>query len=160
MDPYLNELLDRLGEADPIAVLNATPAHLADFAERLAPDDWAVPLSPGGWCAAEVVAHLADVELGMGFRLRQAVAGRTSVQPFDHELWARRYPRLDAALALETFRALRAWNLALLATFDLDDWLTELDHPERGRQSVDLVVRTMAGHDLRHLDRLARLLAR
>jgi hypothetical protein len=158
MDPYLNELLERLGDADPIAVLHATPAHLADLAERLGPDDWSVPLSPGGWCAAEVVAHLADVELAMGFRLRQAVAGRTAVQPFDQDAWARRYPRLDVALALEALRALRAWNLALFATFDLDDWLTDLDHPERGRQSVDLVVRTLAGHDLRHLDRLARLL--
>ncbi|MDA0699598.1 MAG: DinB family protein [bacterium] len=160
MDPYLNALLDRLGEADPIEVLNATPAHLLDLAERLSPDDWDAPLSPGGWSAAAIVAHLADVELAMGFRLRQAVAGQVAVQPFDQDAWARRYRRLDPAIALETLRATRAWNLALFATFGLDDWLTELDHPEVGPQSVDLVVRTLAGHDLRHLDRLASLLAR
>jgi hypothetical protein len=160
MDAYLTALLDRLGDTDPIEVLNATPGRLVEMAERLVPDDWEIPLSPGGWSAAEVLAHLADVELAMGFRLRQAVAGRTQVQAFDQDAWARRYRRLDPTLALEAFRANRAWNLALFATFDLDDWLTELDHPERGLESVDVVVRALAGHDLRHLDRLARLLAR
>jgi hypothetical protein len=159
MDPYLSALLDRLGDADPIDVLNATPGRLVEMAERLMPGDWDIPLSPGGWSAAAVVAHLADVEIAMGFRLRQAVSGRTLVQAFDPDAWARRYPRLDPTLALEAFRATRAWNLALFATFDLDDWLLELDHPERGLESVDVVVRALAGHDLRHGDRLARLLA-
>jgi uncharacterized damage-inducible protein DinB len=159
MDPYQQALLDRLGEADPIEVLNATPARLLEVAERLNPDDWTLPLSPGGWSAAEVVAHLADVELAMGFRLRQAVAGQTAVQPFDQDAWARRYRRLEPTLALEMLRAARAWNLALFATFDLDDWLTDLEHPERGSESVDMVVRSLAGHDLRHLDRLVGLLA-
>jgi hypothetical protein len=159
MDPYLTALFDRLGDADPIDVLNATPRRLVEMAERLVPADWDLPLSPGGWSAAEVVAHLADVELAMGFRLRQAVAGRTRVQAFDPDAWARRYRRLDPTLALEAFRANRAWNLALFATFDLDDWLAELDHPDRGPESVDLVVRALAGHDLRHCDRLSRLLA-
>jgi hypothetical protein len=159
MHPYLTALLERLGDADPIDVLNATPGRLVEMAERLTPDDWEIPLSPGGWSAAGVVAHLADVELAMGFRLRQAVSGRTQVQAFDQDAWARRYRRLDPTLALESFRATRAWNLALFATFDLDDWLVELDHPERGLESVDVVVRAWAGHDLRHCDRLARLLA-
>lgn len=154
MDAYLRSLLDRLGGADPIEVLQATPARLADLTEGLSPDDWRRTAPDGGWSPAEIVAHLADVELAMGFRLRQAVAGHAQVQAFDQDAWARRYRRLDPSLALEAVRAARAWNLALLATFDLDDWLAELDHPERGRESVDLVVRSLAGHDLRHLDAL------
>lgn len=152
MDAYLRSLLDRLGDADPIAVLQATPVRLAELTEGLAPDDWRRAAADGGWSPAETVAHLADVELGMGFRLRQAVAGVAQAQAFDQDAWARRYRRLDPSLALEAHRALRSWNLALLATFDLDDWLAELDHPERGRETVDLVVRSLAAHDLRHLD--------
>jgi hypothetical protein len=154
MDPYQRALADRLGDADPIEVLAATPGLLADLVERLGPDALAVRPADGAWSAAEVLAHLADVELGMGFRLRQAVAGERAAQGFDQDVWARRYPRLDAALALEAFRAARAWNLALFATFDLDDWLAVVEHPERGPESVDEVVRALAGHDLRHLDRL------
>jgi hypothetical protein len=158
MDPYLQQLADRLADADPIAVLGATPTRLLVLAETLDPQAWALRARPEAWSAAEVVAHLADVEVGMGFRLRQAVAGASEVQPFDQDAWARRYARLDPALAVEAFRALRAWNLALFATFDLDDWLATVDHPERGPESVDEVVRALAGHDLRHLDRLEALL--
>lgn len=157
MDPYLQQLADRLGADDPIEVLGATPTRLLALAETLDAEAWAARPAPGGWSPVEIVAHLADVELGMGFRLRQAVAGAASAQAFDQDAWARRYARLDPALALEAFRALRAWNLALLATFDLDDWLATVDHPERGAESVDEVVRALAGHDLRHLDRLEAL---
>ena len=157
MDPYLQQLADRLADADPIAVLGATPTRLVELAEASDPEAWAARPRPEAWSAAEVVAHLADVELGMGFRLRQAVAGVAAAQSFDQDAWARRYARLDPALAVEAFRALRAWNLALLATFDLDDWLAIVDHPERGPESVDEVVRALAGHDLRHLDGLEAL---
>ncbi len=158
MDPYLASLLDRLGDDDPIAVLQATPARLSELAERLGPHGWDAEVRPGGWTFAETLAHLADVELAMGFRLRQAAAGTSTVQAFDQDAWARRYRRLDPSLALEMLRAARAWNLALFATFDLDDWLRDVVHPERGVESVDVVVRYLAGHDLRHLDRLVALL--
>ena len=153
----MQQLADRLADADPIEVLAATPARLLTLAETWAPQAWAQRPRPGAWCAAEVVAHLADVEIGMGFRLRQAVAGVPVAQGFDQDAWARRYARLDPALAVEAFRSLRAWNLALFATFDLDDWLATVEHPERGPESVDEVVRALAGHDLRHLDGLEAL---
>lgn len=157
VDPYLQQLADRLGDLDPIEVLGATPARVLAVAEALDPEAWRARPEPRAWSPAEVVAHLADVELALGFRLRQAVAGVAAAQAFDQDAWARRYRRLDPALAVETFRALRAWNLALLATFDLEDWLATVDHPERGPESVDEVVRALAGHDLRHLDRLEAL---
>jgi hypothetical protein len=158
MDPYLRQLADRLGDADPIDVLGATPARLTTFAETVPPDAWGARPRAGAWTARDVVAHLADVEVGMGFRLRQAVAGVPAAQGFDQDAWARRYTRFDPALAVEAFRSLRAWNLALFATFDLDDWLAPVVHPTRGPESVDEVVRALAGHDLRHLDGLEALL--
>lgn len=146
--------LERLGQADPIAVLEATPIRLITMADGLAPSDWERSYAPGKWNGAAILAHLADVETVMGFRLRQAVGGQKQVQGFDPDQWARRYRRMDPTLALELFRAQRAWNLALFATFDLDDWLTEMTHPQRGPESVDLVVRLLAGHDLNHLEQL------
>jgi hypothetical protein len=158
VDAYLQSLLDRLGREDPIGVLGRTPEHLDALLERLGADAFALEVRPGGWTVGETIAHLADVELGMGFRLRQAVGGEPRAQGFDQDQWASRYGRLDASLALEVLRAVRAWNLALLATFDLDDWLSDYQHPERGVESVDMLVRSLAGHDLRHLDAIAALL--
>lgn len=157
-DPYVARMLGLLGDNDPISVLEATPLRLEAILLQLggAVDE---PYAPGKWSARQVFAHLADNELAAGFRLRQTVAyaGLVAPQPYDQDLWATRYARTDPGLALETFRALRAWNLALYASFSLEDWLSETRHPERGVLSVDVMVRMVAGHDLNHLAQLGSL---
>lgn len=158
MNPYLERILAYLGEQEPIGVLEATPGRLEALLEPFSQSDLERSYAPGKWSARDLVAHLADVELGMGFRLRQAVAvPGHQVQPFDQDLWAARYARVEPSLSLETFRALRAWNLALFAGFSLQDWLVEAVHPERGVESVDEMVRFLAGHDLNHLRQLERI---
>ena len=159
VDPYLQRILARLGPLDPIDVLAATPARLTELAERFGESDWNRSYAPGKWPARTVLAHLADTELGLGFRYRQAVSVPPgdpphAVQPFDHDAWAARSARADPYVALEAFRALRAWNLALFAGFSLDDWTAEVFHHERGFESVDTMVRFLAGHDLNHLEQL------
>lgn len=158
MNPYVARMLELLGEEDPILVLEATPVRLEALLLNLG-DDVDRPYAPGKWDARHITSHLADNELAAGFRLRQTVAGVGAVQPYDQDTWATRYARTDPGLALETFRALRAWNLALYAGFSMEDWLVEIDHPERGPLSVDLMVRMLAGHDLNHLEQLERLAA-
>lgn len=178
MDPYLARLNTLLGERDPLEVLRETPPRLE--ATVLDPD-FAVdrPWRPGGWTGREIVAHLADQEIGFGFRVRQVVAARVldpgeataphsvqpydvqpfDVQPFDQDAWARDYARMDPALAASAFSALRAWNLAWLARLELLDWLAPYRHPERGtEETVDEAVRFLAGHDLNHLAQLGELL--
>lgn len=144
-----------LGELDPIDVLRATPTRLKEYAETASPLVLDSGYAPGKWSPTEVLAHMADVEVVMGFRLRQlaAVPG-VELQAFDQDTWASRYKRLDPALAVEAFAALRAWNLALVSGFSLEDWLAEAYHPERGFESADLMVRMMAGHDINHLAQL------
>jgi hypothetical protein len=160
MDPYLRRILARLGTLDPIEVLGTTPTALESLVAQLGESGLDASYAPGKWPARVIVAHLADTELGIGFRLRQAVAvphddPPHAVQPFDQDAWAARSSRLDPSLSVEAFRALRALNLALFAGFSLDDWSTDVFHPERGFESVDAMVRFLAGHDLNHLDQLA-----
>ena len=156
MDAYVTRMLELLGEQDPILVLEATPKVLEATLLRLG-HDVERPYAPGKWDARHILAHLADNELAAGFRLRQMVARVGAVQPYDQDSWATRYKKADPAVALETFRALRAWNLALYAGFDMEDWLCEVDHPERGLLTVDMMVRMLAGHDLNHCAQLRQL---
>lgn len=156
MTPYMERILGYLGEQDPIEVLRSTPPRLELLLESLGEYRMEQSYAPGKWRARDILAHLADVELGKSFRIRQVLAG-SGAQAFDQELWARRYGKLEPSLAIEAFRALRAWNLALFATFDLDDWLHEYTHPERGIISIDLETRLMAGHDLNHLAQLEQI---
>ncbi len=153
-DP-VTRYLELLGELDAIEVLQATPALLLELFESFTYEDLQTPYAPGKWTRREVLAHMADVELIMGFRFRQlaAVPG-VELQPFEPDVWAGRYRQLEPSLAVEAFRAMRAWNLALFASFSLEDWLAEAFHPERGFESNDLMVRTLAGHDLNHLRQL------
>ena len=152
-DTYTERILAMLGDEDPIKVLENTPRALETLLESLGEYRMGLSYAPGKWTAREILCHLADVELGKSFRIRQMLAG-APVQLFDQDRWAERYGRLEPSLAVETFRALRAWNLTLFASFDLHDWLTEALHPERGPVSLDLEVRYMAGHDLNHLAQL------
>ncbi|MFA5552294.1 MAG: DinB family protein [Trueperaceae bacterium] len=150
--PTTNE---RLAGRDPIAVLQATPALLSELFDALSEADLSTPYAAGKWNPRQVLAHLADVELATGWRLRQTVAAPgVALSLWDQDVWAERYERLDVALALEAFRAQRAWNLALLASLSMNDWLAEAFHPERGFESVDQMVRYLAAHDLNHLAQL------
>lgn len=171
MDPYLARLAALLGDRDPIDTLRATPARL----ESAAADprtDWDVAWRPGGWTGREIVAHLSDQEIGFAFRARQAVAAAAQAraaggaqplhvaQPYDQDAWARAYPRMDPTLAIASFGALRAWNLAWLARLELADWLASYHHPERdASETVDELVRFLAGHDLNHLAQLDMIVA-
>lgn len=158
MHPYVERILTFLGNSDPIQVLETTPLRLEGYLDSFFDTDFERSYAPGKWSAQEILAHLADVELGLGFRFRQAVVEDTyRPQPFDQDLWAKRYRRFDPALSFETFRALRAWNLALFTSFDLDDWTKTVDYPFEGIDTVDSMVRFLAGHDLNHLAQLEQI---
>jgi hypothetical protein len=155
MQTYTERILATLGDKDPIEVLQVTPLRVEQLIQGFVPHDYDTSYAPGKWSAREILAHLADVELAHAFRFRQTLAESQPVlQSFDQDVWAKRYRRADPSLAVASFSAVRSWNLALLTTLDLDDWLKEAYHPERGMISMDLRVRTMAGHDLNHLEQL------
>jgi uncharacterized damage-inducible protein DinB len=117
------------------------------------------PIAPGKWSVRQIVTHVADCEIGFGFRLRQALAGVPVLQPFDQDKWAESYGRYSLAGALETFRALRAWNVALVAGLSEADKALKVTHPERGEMTLWTIVETMAGHDLNHLAQVERVAA-
>jgi hypothetical protein len=48
----------------------------------------------------------------------------------------------------------RHWNLALLETIPPEAFSKKLTHPERGEMTFQVLVETMAGHDLNHLQQI------
>lgn len=113
---------------------------------------------PGKWAAREIVCHLADCEIAFAFRLRQALAEPNhTIQPFDQDAWARPYGSLDAERAIETFSALRKWNVELLTRMPKEAYAKPVRHPERGEMTFQTLVETMAGHDINHLRQLEKL---
>lgn len=158
MNPYIERILGLLGEQDAITVLAETPMRLEKLSPVLA-QRAGQSYAPGKWTSHKIICHLADVELGYGFRLRQVLAGITQIQPFDQDAWAKRYANLPLPLALEAFKSMRAWNLALFKSVSNDDLNKTVNHPERGPESFGLMMKFLAGHDLNHLDQLKTIAA-
>jgi len=151
----LNPYAKFLDEGDAAAVIIGTPARLAALVGGMSAERVEAPIAPGKWSVRQIVTHIADCEIGFGFRLRQALAG-VSIQPFDQDAWAESYGRYSLAGALEMFTALRAWDVALIAGLSEADKEIKVTHPERGEMTLWTIVETMAGHDRNHIRQLER----
>ena len=148
MNPYASYL----GDLDPLPVIAATPQRLAAQLDRLGPEGIERPYAPGKWNARQVLCHLADTEIVFALDLRQTLAEEHHVvQPMDQEQWAANYDAYGACAALEVFAAVRKWNLALLAAVPPAVMSKPVTHPERGQMTFQVLIETMAGHDLNHL---------
>jgi uncharacterized damage-inducible protein DinB len=144
-----------LGNQDAFEVVGKTPERIAQLLTQLGAEGQKKTYAPGKWSAREIICHLADCEIAFSFRLRQTLAEPNhTIQPFDQDLWAKGYSKLDGAAALSAFSALRAWNQVLFKTLSPDDFNLPATHPERGPMTARTIVETMAGHDLNHLQQL------
>jgi hypothetical protein len=160
-NPYDRFLGTAHERKDARAVITATPGLLQQAIDALPPQQADTPIAPGKWSPREIVAHLADCELVHSFRLRQILAAPAShpavFEPFDQDVWARHYAAYSLPLALELFRANRAWNVSLIGSLTAADFDRPAHHPERGDLTLLTLVETMAGHDLNHLGQLQQL---
>ncbi len=107
-----------------------------------------------GWSPSEVVAHLADVEVVEGWRIRQTLAEeRPELQPFDQGTWAAAldYKARDLATSLAAYGANRQLNLELLRRAGDAGMARVYRHAEFGEQPLSVFVTHIADHDLAHL---------
>jgi DinB family protein len=96
--------------------------------------------APNRWSAAEILAHLADVEVVQGWRMRSTLGQPgIAIQAFDQDAWvvASHYDNKDARKSLEQFLVLREMNLALLKTLTAEQWKHHGMHWERGEESIE-----------------------
>ncbi len=151
----VNPYAKYLGDRNPFEVVAATPSRLEQLLTQMGPERVGQSPAPGKWSPREIVSHLADCELVFSFRLRQTIAEEHHmIQPFDQEAWARNYAAYTAAEALATFSAIRHWNLLFLRTLPAGAYQKAVSHPERGAGTFQVLLDTMAGHDLNHLGQL------
>lgn len=154
-EEYRARVLTYLGDRDPVRVQRATPRVLRRLVEKLPGRVLRWRRSPGEWSVLEIVGHMADAELAMGWRLRNMLAEPgVSLTWFDQDVWARRLCYNDGSIKqyLELFEVLRRNNLKLLSHFKPRQWRSIFGvHALRGRQTVEEFVRLEAAHDISHL---------
>jgi hypothetical protein len=73
-EAYRTRVLSYVGDEEPNSVQQATPSQLDRRLRDVAPEELIRRLAPEKWSIAEIVAHLSDAELAMGWRLRNMLA--------------------------------------------------------------------------------------
>jgi hypothetical protein len=158
---YTTRILSNLADQGPLKVQAATPKKIERLVKGTAPAKLRKRPAPDKWSVAEILAHLADVEIVVGWRVRSILgAPGTPIQAFNQDAWveAGHYGKRRPAASVAQLRAAREANLALYKSLTPEQWKHYGMHSERGQESVELIVRMLAGHDVNHLQQIERIL--
>lgn len=161
-EAYTARLLALAEGADPFDILASTAARLGALIARRSVADLQWSPQPGRWSVTEIVAHLADSELVLAYRVRAILASPgVAIQAYDQDAWsaAQRAQHGDAFDSLSLFANVRATNLRLLRSLTGEERERCGMHAERGRESLAHLATLQAGHDRNHLAQVEQLLA-
>lgn len=159
---YTQRILGNVEGKQPLVVQAATARRLERLIKGVSTARLCKRPAPEKWSVSEIVAHLADGEIVGGFRMRLILgAPGTPIVAYDQDQWATsgHYDKRDPRKSVEQFRVLRDGNLALLRSLTPEQWKHYGMHAERGRESIEHIVRMFAGHDINHLRQIEKILA-
>lgn len=158
---YTQRLLGYVEGKDPLRMQQSTPVKLAALIKGKKRAQLTKRPGPGKWSVAEILAHFADGEIAISWRLRQVLSSDgVAIQAYDQDAWAStfNYARRDPRESLESFRTLRASNVALLRSVPKKLWENHGMHQERGKETVAHIMHMVAGHDINHLRQIEGIL--
>jgi hypothetical protein len=118
------------------------------------------PEAPGKWSALQVLQHLTDSELVIGYRFRLVLTqDRPAIVGYDQDQWVNllHAGENDPERLLARIAALRFSTVTLLTATTPTDRKRVGIHTERGEESLDRMMSLFAAHDLVHLRQLARI---
>ena len=153
-NPYSKRILSNIIDKDPLRIYAQTPGELRRLTRGLTKKQLHTPQKNGGWSIAYLLSHFCDAELGMGFRIRRAIAQSGGpFQAYDQDKWAEHlyYDKADCAEKLLLFEVLRKSHVSLLTLLKPSEWRRYGIHEERGKETVERMVQMLAGHDINHL---------
>jgi hypothetical protein len=113
----------------------------------------------GKWTPNEIIGHLTDSEWVDGYRLRLILSeNEPIILGTKQDLWvaALRHNEREPSELVEVFRTMRLFNLALWRQTSPQNLKRTSQHNERGPESLEAMLRLLAGHDLSHLEQISR----
>ena len=157
---YTRRILGNVGKGDPLKILEASPGKLDRLLKGLSNAKARKRPGKGKWSIAEIVAHLAEAELVIAYRMRlMAGSNGTRIQLMDQDAWVKggNYNGRPLRMSLEHFRSQRKANLDFLRVIPRSRWNNFGRHPERGKETIKHTIALYAGHDLNHLKQIATM---
>jgi hypothetical protein len=158
-EAYREKLFSLVASQDPIQVLGQTASALADIVSRYPAKILRARPFEGKWTPNEIIGHLSDSEWIYGYRLRLILCeDDPAILGAKQELWVAslRHNEREPSELVEIFRTLRVLNLEVWRRMSPEDLKRSGRHNERGAESLGVMLRMTAGHDLSHLDQISR----
>ena len=161
VEQYKQRMMGYLGDRKALKVQAATGSKIERLVKKVPRGRLMKRPEPGKWSVAEILAHLADGEIVIGWRMRSILgAPGTPIAAFDQDKWAEagNYAKRDPQLSLRVFQTLREANLRLLKSLKPEQWQQSGIHSERGEESIERIVQMEAAHDINHLRQIEAIL--
>ena len=159
---YTQRIIAHVEGKQPLVVQAATPEELERLIKGVPASKLRRRPAADKWSVSEIVAHLGDAEIVIGFRMRIILgAPGTPIAAYDQDSWVAsgHYEKRDPHKSVEQFRVLREANLALLKSLTPEQWKHCGMHSERGQETIEHIVRMTAGHDINHLQQIEKIFA-
>ena len=156
---YREKMFNLLANRDPLEVLAQTASAVADIVGKHSAAVLRTRPFEGKWTPNEIIGHLTDSEWVYGYRLRLILSeDDPTILGTNQVLWvaALRHNEREPSELVEIFRTMRQFNLAVWTRTSPADLNRSGQHNERGPESLGVMLRLLAGHDLSHLDQISR----
>jgi len=136
-----------------------TASKLADIVHKHSATVLRARPFEGKWTPNEIIGHLTDSEWVDGYRLRLILGeDNPAILGTKQDFWvdALRHNEREPLELVEVFRTLRQLNLAEWRITSPEHFERTGRHNERVLESLGVMLRLLAGHDLSHLDQITR----
>jgi len=156
---YHEKMFNLVGDRNPLELLAQTASTLDDIVGRYSAMILRRRPFEGKWTPNEVIGHLTDSEWVYGYRLRLILCeDGPAIFGTNQDLWvaALQHNEREPSELVGIFRTLRQFNLAVWRRTPLEDLQRIGQHNERGPESLGVMLRLLAGHDLSHVTQITR----
>ncbi len=160
---YTARILSNIEGKDPLNVLKSTPKKIIKLMKGVKKKLLYKKPAPAKWSVAEIIAHLAETELVMGWRYRSiAEKNEVIIQAFEQDDWVKnsRYAKLNVDDMFEMYSVIRRANIDFLKGLPKEKFENYGMHQERGKETIAHIMKLEAGHDLNHLMQIEKILKR
>src|SRR5215831_18997266 len=156
---YRARLFQLLGDQRALDVLAQTGAKLEDVVRQHPASMLRTRPFADKWTPNEIIGHLTDSEWVYGYRLRLILSEDSApIIGTQQNQWvsALRHNDREPAELVKEFRTLRHLNLEQWRRMQPADFERAGQHNERGPESLGMLLKMLAGHDLSHLAQIGQ----
>jgi uncharacterized damage-inducible protein DinB len=158
--PDLKPVLSAEERRAAIDSIAAVPANLRAAVAGLTPEQLDTPYREGGWTVRQVVHHVPDSHMNAYIRFKLGLTEDTpTIKLYEEGLWAqlddsRTTPPEVSLTLLETLH--RRW-VDILKSMRPEDFQRTLNHPEKGRLTLDQMLGLYHWHGRHHVAHVTAL---